>query len=625
MAEESGPGAGAGSGESSGAVSPDQEGARLLALEQAGLSSAADEGMDRFARIAARLADVPVALVSVAGAEHHSFPGMTGLEAPLSELRRTGLCAEVVSAGRLIVRDARTDPRTRGRPMVEGLSVAGYAGLPLVDDDGVVLGSLCAIDRRPREWTDREVEALADLAEACAAEIRLRIVTRRIEEARGEAAALLARSELVLRASEVLADTTGVGQVRHQVGELITRDLHSSFAGLSLAQERIPWDATEGRWPDGTAQDPAVDPVATPWPTGRAAREKRTVAVHGIHQVRAEYGDEAAARWERLGFASMVCVPLAGTRRVLGALAVAWRSRHEPDLGELAVLTATAAYAARALERALFVDEQIDVARQLQDAMLTELPSVPGLEMAALYRPAAARDRVGGDWYDAYRLPTAEEESGGPTLAATIGDITGHDIRAATLMGQARSMLRQADHDHPGAGPAAAVEALHHSTTTLDLGLTGTLIHAHLTPRDQGWELTWTNAGHPPPLLAVPGSPCRLLTEHEMMLYPGLAEGGWQEYRQPLPPGSTLLLYTDGLVERRGEDIDASIERLGTLLSAGAGTPLARLTRQLTVSMAGEDPDDDVALLALRCPGPHGCRTPPPTSGNPVARPYPGP
>ncbi|MET7505751.1 GAF domain-containing SpoIIE family protein phosphatase [Streptomyces albidoflavus] len=603
MAEESGPGSGARSGGSSGAVSPDQEGARLLALEQAGLSSTPDAGMDRFARIAARLADVPVALVSVAGAEHHSFPGMTGLEAPLSELRRTGLCAEVVSAGRLIVRDARTDPRTRGRPMVEELSVAGYAGLPLVDDDGVVLGSLCAIDRRPREWTDREVEALADLAEACAAEIRLRIVTRRIEEARGETAALLTRSELVLRASEVLADTTGVGQVREQVGELITSDLQTSYAGLSLAQERIPWDAVEGRWPDGTPQNPAVDPVVTPWPTGRAAREKRTVAVHGIQQVRAEYGDEAAARWERLGFASLVCVPLTGTRRVLGALAVAWRHRHEPDLGELAVLTATAAYAARALERALFVDEQIDVARQLQDAMLTELPSVPGMEMAALYRPAAARDRVGGDWYDAYRLPDSEEGSG-PSLAATIGDITGHDIRAATLMGQARSMLRQADHDHPGAGPAAAVEALHHSTTTLDLGLTGTLVHAHLTPRDQGWELTWTNAGHPPPLLAVPGSPCRLLTEHEMMLYPGLAEGGWQEYRQQLPPGSTLLLYTDGLVERRGEDIDAAIERLGTLLAAGAGTPLARLTHQLTVSMAGEDPDDDVALLALRCPGP---------------------
>lgn len=581
-----------------------QEAARLLALEQAGLSSEPDPGMDRFARLAAELVDVPVALVSVAGAEHHSFPGMTGLEAPWSERRRTGLCAEVMAAGRLLVRDARTDPRTRDRPMVAELSVAGYAGLPLVDDDGVVLGSLCAVDRRPREWTDREVRALTDLAEACAAEIRLRIVTRRVEEARGETAALLARSELVLRASEVLADTTGVGEVRHQVGDLITRDLHPSFAGLSLAQERIPWDATEGRWPDGTVQDPAVDPVATPWPTGRAAREKRTVAVHGVQEVRAEYGDEAAARWERLGFASMVCVPLAGTRRVLGALAVAWQNRHEPDLGELAVLTATAAYAARALERALFVDERIDVARQLQDAMLTELPSVPGLEMAALYRPAAARDRVGGDWYDAYRLPAADEESGGPTLAATIGDITGHDIRAATLMGQARSMLRQADHDHPGAGPAAAVEALHHSTTTLDLGLTGTLVHAHLTPRDRGWELTWTNAGHPPPLLAVPGSPCRPLTEHAMMLYPGLAEGGWQEHRQPLPPGSTLLLYTDGLVERRGEDIDAAIERLGTLLTAGARTPLPRLTHELVVAMAGEEPDDDVALLALRCPGP---------------------
>ncbi|WP_436738349.1 SpoIIE family protein phosphatase [Streptomyces sp. BBFR102] len=599
MAQDSGPHP----GDSRASHAPGREAARLLALEQAGLSSEPDPGMDRFARVAAQLVDAPVALVAVAGAQHHVFPGMTGLAPPWPERRRTGLCAELVEAGRLIVRDARTDPRMRGLPVVEELSMAGYAGLPLVDDDGVVLGSLCAVDRRPREWTDREVRALTDLAEACAAEIRLRIVTHRVEEARGETAALLARSELVLRASEVLADTTGVDQVRHQVGDLITSDLQPSFAGLSLAQERIPWDAAEGRWPDGTPQDPAVDPVATPWPTGRAAREKRAVAVHGTEAVRADYGDEAAARWGRLGFASMVCVPLAGTRRVLGALAVAWRTPHTPDLGELAVLTATAAYAARALERALFVDEQIDVARQLQDAMLTELPSVDGLELAALYRPAAARDRVGGDWYDAYRLPPAAEGADGPTLAATIGDITGHDIRAATLMGQARSMLRQADHDHPGAGPAAAVEALHHSTTTLDLGLSGTLVHAHLTPAADGWQFTWTNAGHPPPLLAVPGSPARMLTEHDMLLYPGLGEG-WREHRRTLPPGSTLLLYTDGLVERPGQDIEAAVERLGALLAAGADTPLRRLAGELAVSMTGEDPDDDVALLVLRVPAP---------------------
>ncbi|MFB6598221.1 SpoIIE family protein phosphatase [Streptomyces diastaticus] len=613
MAQDSGPG----SGGSAGAVPPAQEAARLLALEQAGLSSAPDEGMDRFARLAAGIADVPVALVCVAGAEHLSFPGLAGLGAPWSKLRKTGLCAEVVSAGRLVVPDARTDPRTRDEAVIDELSVAGYAGLPLVDDDGVVLGSLCAIDHRPHEWPDHVVDALTDLAEACAAEIRLRIVTRRVEEARGETAALLARSDLVRRASEVLADTTGVDQVRHQVGELITGDLQASFAGISLEQERTPWDATEGRWPDGTVQDLAVDPVVTPWPTGRAAREKRTVTVHGAEAVRVGYGAEAADRWERLGFASMVCVPLTGTRRVIGALAVSWRRAHEPDLGELAVLTATAAYAARALERALFIDERIDVARQLQDAMLTELPQVEGLELAGLYRPAAARDRVGGDWYDAYGLLPAEGASGGPTLAATIGDITGHDIRAATLMGQARSMLRQADHDHPGLGPAAAVEALHHSTTTLDLGLTGTLVHAHLTPRTHGgWELLWTNAGHPPPLLAVPGTPCRLLTGHDMMLYPGLDEG-WHEHRQPLPPGSTLLLYTDGLVERRGEDIEAGVERLGAFLTEGADLPLERLTGELTHRMAGEEPGDDVALLALRVPL-DAPAPPDPAGGNPV-------
>ncbi|MEU1710934.1 SpoIIE family protein phosphatase [Streptomyces sp. NPDC005706] len=559
--------------------------------------------MDRFARLVANMLDVPVALVALAEDGRQVFPGMAGAGQPWSVSRQTALahslCEYVVDSGApLVVTDARTDPRTLSGPVVAHLRAAGYAGMPLVDSHGVVLGALCAVDPRPRQWSEREVQALEDLAAACGAELRLRIVSRQAEEARAETAALLARSELVLRASEVLADTVGVEEVRTQVGELITSDLKPVYVGFSLEPVNRPGRAR--RQPPAEAQAPQVDPEEGAWPTARAVQRKRLVEVHGIDEVRAAYGRDAAARWERLGFASMVCLPLAGTRRMLGALALAWDTPHRPDLAERAVLYAISGYAAQALERAQFLDDRIDVARQLQEAMLTDLPTIDGLEMTALYRPAAAQDMVGGDWYDAYTLNRAKCPDGETaTLAVTIGDITGHDMRAATLMGQARSMLRQADHDHPDGGPMTAVQALESANTALNINLSGTLVHAHLAPAADGWTLTWTNAGHPAPLFARPGTTCEHLDQHDLLIHPGL-HGHRTQQRLHLPVGATLLLYTDGLVERPGHDIDAAIQHACALLHEGADSPLEEVLETIADLVAGDTPADDVALLALR-------------------------
>ena len=152
-----------------------------------------------------------------------------------------------------------------------------------------------------------------------------------------------------------------------------------------------------------------------------------------------------------------MCVPLLGITRTLGTLVLGWDTQHQVDVAERAVLTAIAGYTARAIERALYLDQQVTVATQLQQAMLTDLPAAPGFQLGALYRPAAAGELVGGDWYDAYPLRAAArgpQPHGGagpepvPALALTVGDVTGHDMRAATIMGQIRSMLRQADLDH---------------------------------------------------------------------------------------------------------------------------------------------------------------------------------
>jgi len=143
--------------------------------------------------------------------------------------------------------------------------------------------------------------------------------------------------------------------------------------------------------------------------------------------------------------------------------------------------------------------------------MLTDLPVVSGLQLGALYRPAAAGELVGGDWHDAYPLGPAARGAQPPgaagreavlALALTVGDVAGHDMHAAAIMGQVRSMLRQADLDHPDRGPAAAVTAAENACAAPGLDATGTLVHARLSPAGGGaWRLSWTNAGHPPPLL----------------------------------------------------------------------------------------------------------------------------
>jgi serine phosphatase RsbU (regulator of sigma subunit) len=549
-----------------------------------------------------------------------------------------------------VLSDVRADERLRASPAVAELGAVAYAGMPLTDNRGNVLGALCALDVRVRQWTERELTDLADLATVCSIELRLRTLSRQAlqarhvaaqaqelaersrseaEDARGEAqwaqrraewansraeeAAervrhALARSGLLLRAAEDLADTSGLAEVRQRVRDLVTGELKPTYVGLALAEDGGLQRLLDAE--DGVPVEHAHSwyGVAADWPSARALRDGVLVTVTDRDAMVAGYGEDAVAAFDDLGLKSAACVPLLGARGAVGVLILGWDVAYDLDVTERAVLTAVAGYTAQAIERAAFLDERVTVARELQTAMLTELPRVPGLELAALYRPALTDDLVGGDWYDAYRFAPGGETAGDATaVAVTVGDITGHDTRAATIMGQVRAMLRQAAIDHPGRGPAAAVTALERSCEALDLDATGTLVHAQLTPEaDGGWELTWTNAGHPTPLLALPDGSVQRLPEHDWLLWPGLLGEARAYARHRLPPGSTLLLYTDGLIERRGEDLDLAIDRLAGTLAAvltSSTAPLADLIGRLTDQTAGPGADDDIVVLALRVPG----------------------
>ncbi|MEV6493426.1 GAF domain-containing protein, partial [Actinoplanes sp. NPDC051633] len=165
---------------------------RLQALAETGLTAAADATFDRFADMVCTALDVPVALVSLIEPGRQFFPGAVGLEQPWADKRETPLshsfCQQgVASAESVIIIDARDDPRVCDSPAIGDLGVIGYAGMPLLDADGNVLGSLCAIDRRPRDWTVKELKLLGDLAAACSDSLQLRIATRHAEAGRASA------------------------------------------------------------------------------------------------------------------------------------------------------------------------------------------------------------------------------------------------------------------------------------------------------------------------------------------------------------------------------------------------------------------------------------------------------
>ncbi|MFE2553696.1 GAF domain-containing SpoIIE family protein phosphatase [Streptomyces sp. NPDC059355] len=604
--------------------------AQQQALRWVGLTAASDTGMDRFARLVSRVLRVPMAFVSLVEADRQILPGIFGLTEPWAGRRALplshSLCRYVIASGQpLVVPDARADQRLSTHPAVTDLGITAYAGMPLTDADGLVLGSLCAIDHQPRTWGPGELSDLEDLAAACSAELRLRILSAQnrsaqqvletaraaAEEARSDAQRLeqqaqagLDHAELLLRASEELAQTSGLEDVRRRVRDLFVGAGKPSYVGLLVADKdelhRVP-DPDIERSVEREVLTLSVDAA---FPSTQAMRERRAVFVPDREALVAGYSPEAVGFFDRMGFTTVLCLPLWGSRALLGVLAICWAKRHEVGVTERATLTAASGYIAQAVERALYLDERISVARQLQAAMLTDLPLTDGVEINALYQPAADDHMIGGDWYDAYYLPRAPASDGQSSLMVTVGDITGHDMHAATIMGQVRSMLRQATLDHPPYSPATALTALDAACSVLPVETSGTLVHARLDPVDGSpdWKLTWSNAGHPPPLLRTPDGHVAQLVEHDVLLHRSLGPFDRTEHQRPLRPGSTLLLYTDGLVERRDHDMDAAIAQLIALLARHGDRPLDELLGRINNRLAQPAPEDDVVLLAVRTP-----------------------
>lgn len=342
-------------------------------------------------------------------------------------------------------------------------------------------------------------------------------------------------------------------------------------------------------------------PQESPMPLSRALRgAASTLVTPQTYQGPPDSGIaiEQQRLFEATGMGSAAIAPIRGVRDVIGALTLG-RSEHREPLtaADLSLLEDLTRRTGLALDNARLYQRQRKVAETMQRHLLAQLPSVPGLQMAARYLPAPDDSQVGGDWYDAFTVADG-------TTALAIGDVVGHDLDAAAGMAQVRSMLRAYawTHHEP---PSAIVHRLDGSMTHLTGVPMATLVFGNIERTVEGtWRLTWTNAGHPPPLLITHDGRARYLTDgHGLLLGTGL-EPVRREARLTLPPQATLVLYTDGLVESRDRPIDDGLDQLRKHAASLAHRPLTAFTDLLLerARPVGSRNDDDIAILTLRTP-----------------------
>ncbi|SEM05682.1 PAS domain S-box-containing protein [Blastococcus sp. DSM 46786] len=300
----------------------------------------------------------------------------------------------------------------------------------------------------------------------------------------------------------------------------------------------------------------------------------------------------------RLDPREAVVLPMRGRNRTLGLLTV-YYSQVTPTRAEnLATAQEVADRAGLALDNGRLYNAQQQLAEGLQRSLLTEPPEPDHAEIAVRYLPAAEAARVGGDWYDAFLQP------GGATMLV-IGDVVGHDTEAAAAMGQLRGLLRGVA-TYSDAGPGEVLRGLDASMTTLQIPTMATAAVARLeqTPDEveQGvTRMRWANAGHLPPLVLTEEGQVAELGEWTGDLLLGVDPGTQRrESVATLRRGSTVLLYTDGLVERRDSDLDEGIQRLRAAVEELADLPLEALLDELLHRLVDGHPEDDVALVAVR-------------------------
>jgi serine phosphatase RsbU (regulator of sigma subunit)/anti-sigma regulatory factor (Ser/Thr protein kinase) len=459
----------------------------------------------------------------------------------------------------------------------------GWVAIPLRTAAGV-RGALHLSFRTPRELTEGERRWLQTVVSQCAQALersRLfdaeQVLRRRSERLQGMTAAL-SNSLTPGDVSAVVVDEIG-GAVGADATALATAVEERGLVKV-LASRGYSNDALES-WLELPLDEP------TPW--NRVLRRRVSTFYETLEALRDEF-PEVADAVAVTGHESFLLVPLVAGRRANGLVVMSWAEQHAFAPEERRFVEALAGQAAQALDRASTFETEQTIAETLQRSVLpVSLPRVEGVQMAARYLPGTTELDVGGDWFDAMSLPDGR-------LGLVVGDVVGKGVQAAATMAQLRNALRAYSLERMK--PSSTIARLNRLAEQVVETTFATVVYVVLDPERR--VCRFTSAGHPPPLVAYPDGRVELLEGGRGL---PLGAGSDTQYSQAvveLPAGSVLILYTDGLVERRGRPIDDGFELLREAARTGPRDPEQLVEHILERLVGSDERGDDIALLAIR-------------------------
>jgi len=426
---------------------------------------------------------------------------------------------------------------------------------------------------------------------------------REAEEMRGrlteQLSAAALRTARLQQATSMLAEALTVEQVVEVIPEVGRSAIGADRSAVALLDpERLRVHTVNpGGLPDSPGHPGGDIPLDIPSVVTLAITTRRPVLVENPEGLRRTFAEVADLDLflSHTDERAWVGMPLLAAGSAIGALRFSFSRPRKITDEERVFLEALAGQCALALERASLFEREHTTAETLQRSLLPDrLPSVPGIILDARYLPVTRNMEIGGDWYDAFRLPDGR-------LAVAAGDVMGKGLSAAAGMGRVRNALRALALTDPR--PAAVLAGLDRLFTATELDEQVTTV-AYLVFDPVSGEGLAGNAGHPPPLLMSWDAPPRLdLGEAGTPL-------GWasprQQYVFRLPPGHTAVLYSDGLVENRRRGLHSGLDELvavaGQAAPAVAEDPARLLEYLVDRMLTGYEQDDDVTVLVLHVP-----------------------
>lgn len=457
---------------------------------------------------------------------------------------------------------------------------AGWVALPLKTTAGV-RGALHLSFRKARELSEGERRWLQTVVSQCAQALersRLfdeeQLLRRRSERLQGMTAAL---SNALTRADVADVAVDEIGEAVGAAGTALAIVVDDGQRLRMLALRGYPETVVEP-WLDMPLDD--LSPVL---------RRRASVFYESLADVRREL-PETADKMAATGHASFLFVPLIAGRRANALLIMSWAEQHSLPGEERRFVESLAGQSAQALDRASHFESEQTIAETLQRSVLpVSLPRVEGVQLAARYVPGTAELDVGGDWFDAIPLV-------GGRLGLVVGDVVGKGVQAAATMAQLRNALRAFALDRMK--PSSTLARLNRLADEVLETAFATLAYLVVDPETR--VCRYTCAGHPPPLVAYPDGRVELLEGGRGLPLGASPDTRYTQGVVELPAGSVVLLYTDGLVERRTRPIDEGLELLRAAAIEGPRDPELLVEHVLARMIGSEDRGDDIALLAVR-------------------------